>query len=322
MNIGFLYALASIFNPTNIETIKDVLEIDHDALRQQIAMLQSVKEDTNTQADFNSVVLTGSKPAEISLNGLKRPSKEGLSYIAGKNGMPTKKDLNAIGAIYQLPDGLLHSVMIKESNGVSTALSHKEAKGLFQFTKETAKEFGLMENGIDLRTDEFLSADASARYLAWIFTYFHPQKDRMDIQNYRYVLAGYNAGIGNVKRGATLRVPNFKETQDYVRIVVGFAEGKYYKVKRGDRLKEIASRTDLTVSKLSKMNNGVNQVTLIAETYLLIDKSAPRASYTVKSGDSLYGIAKRYQTSVDLLKIKNTLSNNIIKVGQTLAIPM
>lgn len=322
MNIGFLYAVTTtIFSPSNFETIKDVLSIDRENLNVQIAMMQE-KDDAMLEADLKSIVLTGVKTADLSLGSLKSPTKEGLEFISKMKGHPTKESLDALGSIYQLPNGLLHSVMIKESNGNKNALSNKNAKGLFQFTSNTAKEFGLFVDGKDLRTDEWRSAEASARYLSWIFTYFHKDKSRSDIDNYRYVLAGYNAGIGNVKNGSTLKIPNFRETQDYVRLVIGYAEGKYYKVKRGDRFRSIAKEKGLSQAQLSAMNNGVSQLSLIAETYLLVDKeSTEEARYIVKAGDSLYGIAKRHATSVETLKVKNALSNNMIKIGQALAIP-
>ena len=130
------------------------------------------KKDLYTVKDFN-------------LKNLKSMPVEVESYILSKNGHPSKEDLNKIGSIYSLPEGLLYSVMIKESEGNKNAVSNKDARGLFQFMKETATDFGLIVNGKDYRTDEWRSAEASSRYLSWIFTYFHPEKDRSDINNYK-----------------------------------------------------------------------------------------------------------------------------------------
>ena len=44
-------------------------------------------------------------------------------------------------------------------------------------------------------------------------------------------------------------------------------------------------------------------------------------TYTVESGDTLYGIAKRFNTTVDKIKELNNLSSNTIIVGQRLLIP-
>lgn len=43
--------------------------------------------------------------------------------------------------------------------------------------------------------------------------------------------------------------------------------------------------------------------------------------YTVQSGDSLWSIAKKFNTTVDLLKAANNLSSNALRVGQSLKIP-
>lgn len=260
--------------------------------------------------------------AELDLKSLKRMSPEARKYIKGREGMPSERDLNELSSIYQIPEGLLYSLMIKESNGDKNAISNKKAKGLFQFMSETAIDFGLIIGGKDFRTDEWRSADASARYLAWIFTYFHPEEDRSLIDNYNYVLAGYNAGIGKVKNGNTLKIPNYKETKDYVRLVIGYTKGDYYKVQKGDTLYNIAVKHELTRKDITKMNDGVNQMTLIADSYLLINKSKARKNrYQVKTGDTLYKIAKIHETSVDELVIVNALTNNTIRIGQELSLP-
>ena len=44
-------------------------------------------------------------------------------------------------------------------------------------------------------------------------------------------------------------------------------------------------------------------------------------TYTVKSGDTLYAIARRYDTSVDAIKSLNNLTSDILQIGQVLKIP-
>ena len=42
--------------------------------------------------------------------------------------------------------------------------------------------------------------------------------------------------------------------------------------------------------------------------------------YTVKKGDSLYNIAKKYDTTVDRLKQLNNLKSNLLSIGQILIV--
>ena len=50
-------------------------------------------------------------------------------------------------------------------------------------------------------------------------------------------------------------------------------------------------------------------------------RPAPRVTYRVRSGDSLWSIARRHGTSVERLRAANDLSGTRVKPGQTLAIP-
>ena len=54
---------------------------------------------------------------------------------------------------------------------------------------------------------------------------------------------------------------------------------------------------------------------------LTYDKNENQTTYTVKSGDSLWSIAKKYNISVEELKLANNLTNNLLNIGQKLIIP-
>ena len=53
----------------------------------------------------------------------------------------------------------------------------------------------------------------------------------------------------------------------------------------------------------------------------LINDLEQETTYTVVSGDTLYGIAKKYNTTVDAIKELNNLMSNTLRVGQILKIP-
>lgn len=96
-----------------------------------------------------------------------------------------------------------------------------------------------------------------------------------------------------------------------------------YTVKSGDTLWKIATANGLTVSDLKTWNNLTSDMLFINQTLTLL---APHThviytSYTVKSGDTLWLIAKSAGTTAENLKTLNNLTSDIIFVGQVLKIP-
>lgn len=94
-----------------------------------------------------------------------------------------------------------------------------------------------------------------------------------------------------------------------------------YTVKKGDNLYNIAKVYNTTVNEIMKLNN-LNSPNLSIGQQLKIpsSNSVSQKTYTVKKGDSLYSIAKKYNTSVDSIKSKNNLKSNVLSIGQVLKI--
>ena len=80
-------------------------------------------------------------------------------------------------------------------------------------------------------------------------------------------------------------------------------------------------------SLLKKQNNQLAEIVKLKSTLEsisnAIDGSAPSSekTHTVRAGDSLEKIARRYNTSVNSLKQANRLKSNTILIGQELQIP-
>ena len=103
-------------------------------------------------------------------------------------------------------------------------------------------------------------------------------------------------------------------------------------VKSGETLGKIAAKYKCSVTDLKKWNNlksttikvGQRLKVYPPETLNTSSKSATPAktgsgtTYTVKSGDSLWSISKKYGVSVDHIKKLNNLKSNDLKVGQKL----
>jgi membrane-bound lytic murein transglycosylase D len=108
-----------------------------------------------------------------------------------------------------------------------------------------------------------------------------------------------------------------------------------YTVKSGDTLSEIAAKYGVTVDQL-KSWNGISGSTIVPGQKLKVQapasssstassKATPSSStaattYTVKSGDTLSGIAAKYGVTVDQLKSWNGISGSTIVPGQKLKV--
>ena len=94
-----------------------------------------------------------------------------------------------------------------------------------------------------------------------------------------------------------------------------------YIVKKGDSLYSIAKKFNTSVNAIQNLNN-LNNINLTIGQQLKIPSSNKQQSntYIVKSGDSLYLIAKKFNTTIDSIKNKNNLKSNLLSVGQKLII--
>jgi LysM repeat protein len=97
----------------------------------------------------------------------------------------------------------------------------------------------------------------------------------------------------------------------------------YHKIKSGESLGSISERYGMKISELKRLND-ITGTKIYAGRKLKVIKKNPIQSHPkkhkVKPGDSLYGIARKYKTSIDAIKKANGLNKNTIYPGQTLKI--
>lgn len=105
-------------------------------------------------------------------------------------------------------------------------------------------------------------------------------------------------------------------------------DDNYYVVQKGDSLWSISSKLGVSVSDIKKSNNLSSNNLSIGQVLIIPSKksddeesNADENVYVVKKGDSLWLIAKNYNTSVDDIKRLNNLSSNTLSIGQKLKIP-
>ncbi len=99
------------------------------------------------------------------------------------------------------------------------------------------------------------------------------------------------------------------------------SESNTYIVKKGDTLYSIAKKYNLSVDELKSINNLGNDTLSIGQKLIIKDNKIENKVYTVKKGDSLYSIARRFDTTVSTLADLNNLSSSLLFVGQKLLIP-
>ena len=147
---------------------------------------------------------------------------------ASRGYQSVRKHLQVAAKAYQVDYSLLKAVVAAESGFDPAAVSSKGAVGLMQLLPSTAAQYGVQADAAGRRdrqgralparsieqklTDPHTNIQAGARHLAHLLKLF---KGELEL-----AVAAYNAGEGAVQR-AGHQIPNYKETQGYVKTVLG-----------------------------------------------------------------------------------------------------
>ena len=122
-----------------------------------------------------------------------------------------------------------------------------------------------------------------------------------------------------------------KLAEAVTKAIVEYAGGKYvapidsnyYTVKSGDSLWSISRKFGITVDELKNANNLSSNLLSIGQNLIIPGKDLDGIGeeYVVKKGDTLYSIAKKYNTSVDNLKSINSITTDSLAIGQIIKLP-
>ncbi|MEM7646850.1 MAG: LysM peptidoglycan-binding domain-containing protein [Pseudomonadota bacterium] len=120
--------------------------------------------------------------------------------------------------------------------------------------------------------------------------------------------------------------------------VIASSDGQMYRIRRGDTLSHISQRFGTSIRSLREANNLGRRSVLYPGKKLIIPsgrrtatrkkESKPVAlkegekSYTVREGDNLYNISKRFGVSLSKIKKRNGLGRrSLLNIGKVLVIP-
>jgi soluble lytic murein transglycosylase-like protein len=139
-----------------------------------------------------------------------RTSASASGLLASRGKSAFDEHIRATARKYGLAPSLLKAVIAVESNFDPGAISVKGATGLMQLMPQTARDMYVYDI-----FDPLQNIEGGARYLRQL-----QDRYRGDLHQ---VLAAYNAGPERVRRSGGM-VPAIRETQDYVRKVLGLYE--------------------------------------------------------------------------------------------------
>ena len=254
--------------------------------------------------------------------------------------------LNELGAPLEL-----QAVPVIESGYNPYALSYAGAMGLWQLMPRTAKGLGISnDGGLNGRRNVEIGTKAAAGYLM-------SMRDRFG--NWPLAFAAYHLGptavAKRIKRApwspedGINKMPVPSITRAYVRHVIGFAvllhmntvafpepyPAIVIRLMPPVDLKELAEASGLDRKTLFLFNPGLDHAQYLRDEVDLfipaeyedavlakLEEVGPKYVYaTIRSGDSLWNIARKHQTSVNHLRRLNPGIGNTLTIGKSLKVP-
>jgi len=142
----------------------------------------------------------------------------------------------------------------------------------------------------------------------------------------------------SLKQGSTIRIPQVSGQPSTQKVSFGGKDYYLHKIKKGETLFSIGKNYNISPAVIMSANPEASSN--IAEGQVLkipaegefvsspsknnsIAQNYPQiTTHTVTKGESLYGIAKKYNTSVSAILGKNPSCRNGLKTGQDISIPL
>lgn len=126
----------------------------------------------------------------------------------------------------------------------------------------------------------------------------------------------------NGPKHIVLRISQQQDWQHYIDKLppISNKTWKEYTIRRGDSLSKIAYIYNVSISDLKKFNKLKSNKIRVGDKLTLPLLADKEMEYTVKSGDSLWRIANRFNVTIKNIKQWNNLSKNRLNIGDKLTI--
>jgi len=178
-------------------------------VQQLESRIQQLTGDNKPSSDFqktlSSMGQSGMSSSAATESGLQGQSLQVSGDIKTRF-LTLQPIINALSEKHGLDNKLVNAVVRQESGFRPDAVSSAGAQGLMQLMPATAKALGVTNTFNPVE-----NLDGGMRYLKGLIAQFHG--------NIPLALAAYNAGPNAVKKYGD--VPPYKETQQYVRSILG-----------------------------------------------------------------------------------------------------
>lgn len=146
----------------------------------------------------------------------------------------------------------------------------------------------------------------------------------MGVGGYRILSRAHTAGTNSTIAADTPAQPASQASDNQS----GDATPTTYTVKPGDTLWSIARAYNTTVDQIKALNNlttdhlSLDQKLIVAGAAPAAnpDANVPTVTYTVKPGDTLWSIARAYNTTIDQIKTLNNLTTDNLSLEQKLVV--
>ena len=222
----------------------------------------------------------------VAAGNVRSQSGQKERFLAGViNSRAYLEEIKRIFRSYDLPEELAHLPHVESSFNIK-AYSRIGAAGLWQFTRETGKQYLTIDHTVDERLDPITSSHAAAKYLA---------KSFRTLNSWPLAITSYNYGLGG-----TIRAVN--EEGSYERIFSNYAKG-YFKFASRNFYSEFLAAQN--VAKYLEKNIDGGMVTEPRFRYLNLTTNA-----------GIYDIARHFGLSVQDIENLNPALRPPVLRGQ------